>query len=421
MKPAFELSGIIRQFGSSYLAASAVDGYRQAVLQAIGNCRTRALGGHVDACTECGSLRISYNSCRNRHCSKCQNTDKEMWIEQLTGLLPAGNYFHVVFTVPESLNGLFLAFRDQMQHILFRTAWQTVEQFACDPRYLGAQTGMVAVLHTWGQTLTLHPHVHCIVPDGGLDYLNQWVKGRYVDGDAPYLFPVQQMAAVFRGKFLSEMSTMLKQRGVKAPTVSEKVFNVYAKPPFRGLAGVVEYLGRYTHKAAIGNHRIKSINGQTVSFSWRDYRDNNRQRVMALRRFVLHIQNRGFRRIRYYGIFAPSNRALLDDVRQAAGQQPVEKVPRKERRMVAQQRLGYRPCYCPVCKQDTMVVVETFLPARSPPYPAMPWTAACCLLMNTRHPYRKERTDRVLHAGGNNPGQHGLQVRFLPPQASSYS
>lgn len=383
MKPAFELSGIIRQFGRSYLSAYPVDSYRQRVLEAISNCRTHALGGHIDACTECGSLRISYNSCRNRHCPKCQNTDREMWIGQLTGLLPAVNYFHVVFTVPESLNGLFLAFRDQMQHLLLRCSWQAVEQFANDPRYLGAQTGMVAVLHTWGQALTLHPHVHCIIPGGGLDYRNQWVKGRHVGGDAPYLFPVRQMAEVFRGKYLHAMSAMLRHRGIKAPTVSEKVFNVYAKAPYRGLSGVVEYLGRYTHKTSIGNHRIQNIDGKTVSFTWRDYRDGNRQKVMTLRgeeflrRFVLHIQNRGFRRIRYYGIFAPSNRPLLDDVREAVGQPPVEKVARKERRQAVQGRLGYRPCYCPGCGQDTMVVLKTFLPGRAPPYRPMALITTC--------------------------------------------
>jgi uncharacterized protein YbaA (DUF1428 family) len=383
MKPSFELSGIIRQFGDSYISHNHPDSYRQKVLEAIRDCRTGALGGHIDACTSCGALRVSYNSCRNRHCPKCQNTDREMWIEQLSGLLPSGNYFHVVFTVPESLNGLFLTFRDEMQRLLFHSAWQTVEQFAAMSCYLGAQTGMVAVLHTWGQTLTLHPHVHCILPEGGLNYRNEWVKGQKVNCRTAFLFPVGQMSAVFRGGFLAAMSRMLKAKGEKVPTVSEKVFNVYAKEPFGGLKGVVEYLGRYTHKTAIFNHRIKNVDGETVTFSWRDYRDYNSQKEMILqgeeflRRFALHIQNRGYRRIRYYGIFAPSNRLLLNEVRLATGQQPVEKLSRSERRHAIQQRLGYFPCRCPACGMDTMVVLERILPGRSPPYTFAQWTVAC--------------------------------------------
>jgi hypothetical protein len=305
-----------------------------------------------------------------------------MWIEQLKDLLPVGDYYHVVFTVPASLNGLFLSFRDDMQHILFRTAWQTIEQFADDGHHLGAQTGMLAVLHTWGQTLSLHPHLHCIVPDGGINYRNEWVQGRHVHGQVPFLFPVRQLGVVFRGKFLSAMSAFLNDQGAQSPSVTEKVFNVYAKPPFRGLAGVVEYLGRYTHKTAIGNHRIESVDEQTVSFSWRDYKDHGREKRMVLsgeeflRRFVQHIQNRCFRRLRYYGIFSPSNRRLLNGIRQIKGQLPVEKVSRRLLREAVQQRLGYSPCRCPACGEDTMVVIEILLPCRGPPCPVIGLSAA---------------------------------------------
>jgi hypothetical protein len=329
----------------------------------------------VEHCTHCGHGHVSYNSCRNRHCPKCQNTNREVWIRQIEELLPRGNYFHVVFTLPESLNPLFIAFQKEMQNILFRSAWQTVEHFARIPVYPGGKTGMIAVLHTWGQTPVLHPHLHCIVPDSGLDSQGRWINGKKVDNRSTFLFPVRQMSVMFRGKFLGAMSGMLKEKSdVKVPTIKEKVFNVYAKPPFRGIDGVVRYLGCYTHKIAITNHRIENIDSEGVVFRYKDYRDHAKEKRMHLageeflRRFCLHIQGKGFKRIRAYGILSPSNRPVLNDIRRSLGQKPVCVRVKKKYIELAKQIWDCDPGLCPRCKIGRMEI--TCRPeARPPPLP----------------------------------------------------
>lgn len=373
MKPLFELADVVRRFGTSFRGEYHSNSYQQNVLYQIQYCRTALMGGHVERCNHCGHEHISYNSCRNRHCPKCQNTNREVWIGQVSDFLPRGNYFHVVFTLPDSLNGLFLAFKDEMQNILFKSAWETIELFAANPAFLGAQTGMIAVLHTWGQTLTLHPHLHCIVPDSGVNCRGQWVKGKKVDNTTTFLFPVRQMSVVFRGKFLSAISRILKQKHeAKAPTVKEKAFNVYAKSPFAGLEGVIQYLGRYTHKIAISNHRIVDMDDQGVVFRYKDYKDRCKEKKMYLsgteflRRFSLHIQNRGFRRIRYFGIFASANRPLLNEVRIALKQEPLAARVKKNWKENLQDIWHYDPELCPACKAGKMIIVAS-LPIRPPP------------------------------------------------------
>jgi hypothetical protein len=260
-----------------------------------------------------------------------------------------------------------------MQNILFKSAWETIELFASNPAFLGAQTGMIALLHTWGQTLTLHPHLHCIVPDSGLDYACRWIKGKKVDTDSSFLFPVKQMSVVFRGKFLSAMSKMLKQKqGQKAPPIKEKAFNVYAKSPFGGVKGVIEYLGRYTHKTAISNYRMEDRDDCGVLFRYKDYRDRGKEKKMYLqgeeflRRFCLHIQDKGFRRIRYFGIFAASNRKLLNGIHVSSGEKPVTVRIKKNYQQAAMEIWNYDPQLCPVCKMGKMKIVCR-LEARPPP------------------------------------------------------
>jgi hypothetical protein len=374
MKPKIELADIIRRFGSSFLERFHPDFHQQNVLNAILHCRTAEMGGHKQRCTHCGHEHISYNSCRNRHCPKCQNKERELWIRQIKDMLPKGNYFHVVFTLPDSLNGLFLAFTNEMQDILFHSAWETVRQFAAMPAYLGAQTGMIAVLHTWGQTLVLHPHLHCIVPDSGINANKQWVKGKMVENRSKFLFPVRQMSVVFRGKFLSEMSLFLKEKHHrKSPTIDKKAFNIFAKSPFNGIESVVKYLGRYTHKIAISNYRIKDIDDAGVLFSYKDYRENAKEKLMYLsgeeflRRFCLHIQGKGFRRIRYFGVFATSNRKLLNEIRTSLGQSSTGKRVKKKWIEVIREVYNRDPTVCPQCKTGIMETIFVYIQSRPPP------------------------------------------------------
>ena len=223
-------------------------------LRAIQHCRTSVLGGHVDQCDVCGYTRISYNSCRNRHCPKCQNTQREAWIEnRKRDLLPVP-YFHVVFTVPDTLNRLFMHYPADLYSLLFATAWETIAPFSFTK--LHAETGMVAVLHTWGQNLSLHPHIHCVVPGGGVNYQGHW---KQVDTSATgklFLFPVKNLSNVFRGKFMAALLKRFPQERTFLRDLYRTEWVVYAKEPFAGPDQVVEYLGRYTHKVAIGNHRI---------------------------------------------------------------------------------------------------------------------------------------------------------------------
>lgn len=368
----FELSDIIRQFEEQYIKQYNPGSFILKVFNNLKSCRTSLLGGHVLRCPDCEHEQISYNSCRNRHCPKCQGLEREIWIERTGDMIPDMDYFHIVFTIPDCLNTLFLSHKNKMQDILFRSAWQTLEKFAFDPKYLGGQSGMISILHTWGQTLTLHPHLHCIVPSGGIDYRNRWTRGKYVDNKTAFLFPVRQMAHVFRGIFLSNMSNMLKKEGRKAPQVKEKIFNVYAKQPFRTVASVIEYLGRYTHKIAISNYRIISVNQDNVTFRYKDYRDHGKQKEMTLsgieflRRFALHIQNKGYRRIRQYGLFSPAKRKLLNQVRAIFHQPPVSSFVRKEWKEKVVQKWSKNFCLCPQCKKGVMMLIEHYM-ANPPP------------------------------------------------------
>jgi hypothetical protein len=370
VRPQYELAQIIDRYGKDFIRAYSANGYVQRILRAIQICRTSVLGGHVDACDSCGHVKVSYNSCRNRHCPKCQNTQREAWIEaRKQDLLPVP-YFHVVFTVPDKLNGLFLYDPAGMYRLLFKAAWETIAQFAL-VKFHG-DTGMIAVLHTWGQNLSLHPHVHCIVPGGGIDYRGQWRPLKISATGKAYLFPVENLSRVFRGKFMAAMQKHIPQEKLFIRELYKTEWVVYAKEPFAGPQQVVEYLGRYSHKVAISNHRLQSVDETGVQFSYRDYRDNRKKQmkltgVEFLRRFGQHILPKGFVRIRHYGLLSASKRPQLRKLQTAHGVQVPEQKEKKDWKQLSREHLGYDPDVCPVCRQGKMVVIQWLDGVRGPP------------------------------------------------------
>ena len=370
MRPAHELAQIIDTYGNEFITTHSPNGYVQRILHAIQICRTAALGGHVDACESCGHVRISYNSCRNRHCPKCQNTQREAWIEaRKQDLLPV-SYFHVVFTVPDKLNGLFLHDPQGMYKLLFKAAWGTIAQFGL-VKFHG-DTGMIAVLHTWGQNLSLHPHVHCIVPGGGIDFSGRWKPVKISAKGKAYLFPVENLSRVYRGKFMAALQRHLPQEKPFIRELYKTDWVVYAKEPFAGPDQVVEYLGRYTHKVAISNHRFRSVDESGVQFSYQDYRDNRKKQmklsgVEFLRRFSQHILPKGFVRIRHYGLLSAGRRALLKQLQRKLGVPVPEKKEKKDWKQLCREHLGYDPDSCPACGQGRMVVIQWLNGVRGPP------------------------------------------------------
>jgi len=289
-------------------------------------CRTSILGSHAQVCTDCGSLDVSFNSCRNRHCPKCQHSVQQEWVEaQMSKLLPVG-YFHVVFTIPQELNTLVLQNQELLYSLLIKSAGHTLMELASDPKFLGATIGATSVLHTWGQNLSFHPHVHCIVPGGGLS--NDGL--RFVRSRKKFFIPVKVISKKFKGKFLDLLkqaynngelaffneATKLALRS-NFLSLIDKLYGVnwvvFCKKPFKSPGHVVRYLGRYTHRVAISNSRIKAFDGQSVSFAWRDYKDNNKSKIMTLdaaefsRRFLLHVLPNRFVKIRHYGLLCSRN------------------------------------------------------------------------------------------------------------------
>ena len=344
---------------------SGINSWQVRVLGALKNCRTAAMGGHVDACTDCGIVRISYNSCRNRHCPKCQGKNRESWIAAREAELLPVPYFHVVFTLPDTLNTLALHRPKAVYDALFEAAWGTIATFAADPKNLGAATGMISILHTWGQQLSLHPHLHCIVPGGGLSKQGKWKMAK---SKGKYLFPVEAMSKVFRAKYVKAIKA--KVPGLDKHLIDglfKKEWVVFAKRPFGNPKSVVEYLGRYTHKIAISNHRIRDIDQKTVTFSYKDYRKGAQKKLMTLdamefvRRFSMHILPKGFVRIRHFGILSSSGKK--EAIPLIKGQFPDEAlVPLEPGRALE----SYNPKMCPHCKTETMLNLE-ILPKRGPP------------------------------------------------------
>ncbi|HXJ88270.1 MAG TPA: IS91 family transposase [Candidatus Binatia bacterium] len=324
-RPTLEVADILRAHGNRFLERyrSSFDFQQLKAFRAIQRCRTAALGGHRDACPSCGYQAISYNSCRNRHCPKCQAQARERWLAAREAELLDTCYFHVVFTVPHELNVLALENPRLFYDLLFTATAQTLLQIASDPKHLGAEIGVIAILHTWGQNLLLHPHIHCVIPAGGLspDH-RRWVGPRY-----PFFLPVRILSRVFRGKFLAGLkrlhrSKKLQCAGPSAPLADPRQFAkllrrlhrhdwvVYAKPAFGGPMQVLRYLGRYTHRVAISNHRLLAFDQERVTFRWKDYARGGKQGQMTLtateflRRFFLHVLPKSFVRIRHFGFLA---------------------------------------------------------------------------------------------------------------------
>jgi hypothetical protein len=312
-RPALELAEVVRRHGNRL---ACVSGEQQRILHAIASCRTAALGGHVQTCDHCQHQRIAYNSCRNRHCPKCQASACARWMEERGKELLPVEYFHVVFTLPDTFNALVLANKRIVYNLLFDAAAQTLLEVAANPKHLGARIGLLAILHTWGQNLSLHPHLHCVVPGGGITPDGKWVACR-----AGFFLPVRVLSRVFRGKFI-DLLKRARAGGKLIGVDSDRAFDglieisvkhdwvVYAKPPFGGPAQVLKYLSRYTHRIAISNRRLLSMDEQNVTFNYKDYARGNRPRTMTLeggeflRRFLLHAVPRGFMRIRHFGLLA---------------------------------------------------------------------------------------------------------------------
>jgi hypothetical protein len=378
-----EVADVFRRFGPAFRDrhAASLSTARWKAMRAIENCRTAALGGHVERCGDCGHQRVAYNSCRNRNCPKCQGLARAQWLEDRQAELLDVPYFHVVFTVPQEIE--VIAFQNQavVYDILFRAASETLRAIAADPKHLGAEIGFLAVLHTWGQNLMHHPHVHCLVPGGGIaPDGKRWIACR-----PRFFLPVRVLSRMFRGLFLhylekafaaGELRFFSAYQPLHEPAAFRRYLTplhrtewvVYAKAPFAGPAQVLEYVGRYTHRVAISNNRLLSIDDRRVGFRWKDYRDGNRQKTMTLdggefmRRFLIHVLPDGFHRIRYFGFLGNCQRArklaLCRKLLEMAPPGPAD--PAADFRDRFEALTGRSLRECPHCRTGIMVVVDSF-------------------------------------------------------------
>jgi len=364
MRRKYEVADVLNAHWSQVQQCAKYNSWQLRTLDALRRCRTAALGAHVDGCSSCGHLRISYNSCRNRHCPKCQGQEREKWIQARESELLSVPYFHIVFTLPDALNTLCLHKARELYNILFESAWHVLNTFGHDAKWLGAQTGMISILHTWGQTLTLHPHLHCIVPGGGITKTGKWKTAK---NNGKYLFNVKAMSQVYRGKFMALLKERLPQQmlPVLVNDLYKKGWVVYAKRPFGGPQSVVEYLGRYTHKVAISNHRLTNIVDGQVSFSYKDYKHAAAKKEMRLdanefiRRFAMHILPKGFVRIRHYGILSSTSKTACAVIIKEQ-LPPLTRIPKVKKEL-------YNPLQCPCCKKETMQTIMRYNRRGPPP------------------------------------------------------
>lgn len=366
MKSKYELADILKLYGQEFKQKENLPLYKLKVLQDIEYCRTSYFGGHVDKCNDCGHIHISYNSCRNRHCPKCNGLKKEKWIiERQQDLLPV-KYFHVVFTLPHVLNSLILKYQKELYHLLFRTAWSVVKTFSEDEKYLGAKTGMTSVLHTWGKDLSFHPHLHCIVPGGGLDENGNWKETRT---EGKFLFPVKAMSQVFRARFVSGLREFAKEENIcLSKSLTDKLFEkewvVYAKRSFKNPNSTIEYLGRYIHKIALSNHQIVDVENNEISFLQKNYKNEGKKEVRKLsvneflRRFCLHILPLKFRKVRHYGFLSGRNKKKsLEQARKSLNVEAPPKVD-TDWKTVLEKKYGVNPDRCPKCKKGQMKTIH---------------------------------------------------------------
>jgi hypothetical protein len=390
-RPKLELADVFRRYGQAYRQKSGafVSVPQRRVMTAIERCRTAALGGHAEVCDRCGHQRIWYNSCADRHCPKCQSLARAEWVADRQLELLQTAYFHVVFTVPEQIAGIALQNKRILYGILFRATAESLQTIAADPKHLGARIGFFAVLHTWGQNLLHHPHLHCVVPGGGLSADGtRWISCR-----PGFFLPVRVLSRLFRRLFLKylqkafdagklQFSGSLESladphqfRSCLAP-VERTEWVVYAKPPFAGPQKVLDYVGRYTHRVAISNDRLLDIENDQVTFRWKDYRHGHRQKTMTLpagefiRRFLIHVLPAGFQRIRYFGFLGNCHRKdKLALCRLLLRMPPLEPQSASENQSVDE---DYRDRYekltgsslrlCPICHQGRMAIVPAPAP-----------------------------------------------------------
>ncbi|ASY60874.1 IS91 family transposase [Sinorhizobium sp. CCBAU 05631] len=386
-----EVADIFRRYGEAYRAqhTSLSTGQRR-VMTAIELCRTAALGGHVEACDQCGHRRIAFNSCRDRHCPRCQSLARAQWLEDRRAELLDTQYFHVVFTLPEPIAAIAYQNKALVYGLLFRATAETMRTIAADPKHLGAEIGFFAVLHTWGQNLLHHPHLHCVVPGGGFSPDGM----RWIACKPGFFLPVRVLSRLFRRLFLEHMENAfdagqlqffsdlraLSERNAfrryLAP-LRKADWVVYAKPPFAGPEKVLDYVGRYTHRVAISNNRLIDIEDGKVAFRWKDYRHGDRQKVMTvsadefIRRFLLHVLPEGFHRIRYYGFLGNRYRAQkLACCRDLLGMpvpEPSDSRPPKDYRDRYEELTGRSLRQCPACHQGQMIIIEIFDGVTGPP------------------------------------------------------
>jgi hypothetical protein len=373
MRPQYEVADIFRLYGERYKKTHAMTDNQRKVMAAITACRTAQLGGHSEVCSKCGTIKNSYNSCRNRHCPKCQTLAKEKWLEQRREeLLPCG-YFHMIFTVPHCLNPLILMNRKGLLAALFKAVRNTVVAFAADPQWkLEGKPGLLTILHTWSQTLIDHFHIHCLIPAGVLSF----DKRKWTPSNEKYLFRVESLAKEFKRQFLSMIEeqsdklTVVENCKTLLAEAKNKTWLVYAKKPFSGPEQVLEYLGRYTHRIAISNHRIKAIKNDRVTFSYKDRSNDNQTKEMTLsgvefiRRFLLHVLPFRFMKIRYYGFLAnicKKKSVLL--IRRLIGRDM--STPLKEQETTREKLLrltGRDIGLCPECKTGEMLFQRVLMP-----------------------------------------------------------
>ena len=387
-QPTLELADIFRQYGPAYRQAHALPLHQHRLMQAIETCRTAVLGGTVEWCDHCQYTHTRYRSCRNRHCPKCQGLAREKWLDQRREELLPTEYFHVVFTLPEPIAAIAFYNKKLIYDILFRATAETLLTIARDPKRLGVELGFFAVLHSWGQNLHFHPHLHCVVPGGGLSAdQDRWIHGR-----RKYLLPVKVLSRLFRRLFLEALEEAYtagqlqffgELEGLRDPAafarylapVKKQEWVVYAKPPFGGPQHVLEYLGRYTHRVAISNRRLLALEQGQVSFAWKDYRDQQQpQKVMTvsaeefIRRFLQHSLPSGFQRIRYYGFLAHCHRTEKLDLCRRLLATPCSQLlpqPAACQNYSAALMVG-NPRLCPRCGVGILISIQTLWPCHGP-------------------------------------------------------
>ena len=388
MRPTgLELATVFRQVGPEYRRdhAGTLGRAQLRAMSAIERCRTAALGGHVEQCDACGHQRIAFNSCRDRHCPKCQSLTRAQWLDDRRAELLPVEYFHVVFTVAPPVEAIAYQNKALLYDMLFKAAAQTLRTIAADAKHLGAEIGFIAVLHTWGQNLLHHPHLHCVVPGGGVSLDGQrWIACR-----PGFFLPVRVLSRLFRRLFLEQLRAAFERKALRffsamAPLQDAQAFEqflapaasaewvVYAKAPFGGPEQVLEYLGRYTHRVAIANSRLVDFSDGSVAFRWKDYRRESKVKVMRLpaeeftRRFLLHVLPSGLQRIRHYGLLANRTRnAKLERCRELLGVAPPAPSghePDEDYRDLYLRLTGVSLVDCPACKRGRMVCIETLLP-----------------------------------------------------------